>query len=246
MRPRRRHLNSGLFVLILASSDAVMWDGAKGVFAGDRAMTPQSFELPQPLWIFGYASLVWRPETGWETFERKTGVCEGWCRLFAQRSTDHRGTPEKPGLVCTMLPEETVRALDLPPDATPELRTRGTCYRVPDDQAAAVLAVLDFREKGGYTRQVARVVLDDVSDNGGASHVIEALVYSATADNPNFSPELASTAPEALAKAAAIIATSTGPSGANTEYLFKLADACPDDVYLQALSLRVRGLLSSQ
>lgn len=224
-------------LLLLRGARCVMWDASKGVFAGDRAMTPQSFELPRPLWIFGYASLVWRPETGWESFERRTGVCEGWCRLFAQRSTDHRGTPEAPGLVCTMLPEATVESLDLAPDATPPLRTRGTCYRVPDDQAAAVLAVLDFREKGGYTRQVVRVALDD--DTG---HV-DALVYSATAENPNFCPDLASVAPAALDRAAAIIATSVGPSGKNTEYLFELADACPDDAYLHALSRRVRRLL---
>lgn len=39
----------------------------------------------------------------------------------------------------------------------PPSRTHGMVYRVPDDKAEAVLAGLDFRERGGYTRAVVDV-----------------------------------------------------------------------------------------
>lgn len=193
------------------------WDAAKGVFVGDRAAS--TVEVPSPLWIFGYASLVWRPEPSWEGFETRRGHVHGWSRWFAQRSMDHRGTPDSPGLVCTMLPDATGSTL-------------GTVYLVPDERVDDVLASLDFREKGGYSRDIVPVRLDDGS-------VVQALVYSATAENPNFVKDFVSTDPAALDAAAAIIASSTGPSGPNDEYLLRLADVCPDDVYLQALKARV-------
>lgn len=40
-------------------------------------------------------------------------------------------------------------------------RTRGVAYRVPDEEAEAVLADLDFREKGGYTRAVVDIFRAD-------------------------------------------------------------------------------------
>ena len=47
----------------------------------------------------------------------------------------------------------------------------GVAYRVPDDDAERVLAELDFREKGGYSRRVVdvtRVGGDDASEGRGA------------------------------------------------------------------------------
>ena len=54
---------------------------------------------PSPLWIFGYGSLCWKPEFPHD--EQIVGRITGWTRRFAQRSADHRGTPEAPGLVAT-------------------------------------------------------------------------------------------------------------------------------------------------
>lgn len=39
----------------------------------------------------------------------------------------------------------------------PPSRTHGVAYLVPDDKAEQVLAGLDFREKGGYTRATVDV-----------------------------------------------------------------------------------------
>jgi cation transport regulator ChaC len=83
-----------------------------------------------------------------------------------------------------------------------------------------------------YTRALARVSLVD-----GRS--VDALVYSATRENPHFVPELAKDTEDALEAAASIIAVSSGPSGENAPYLSMLADAIPDDAYLAALNAKV-------
>jgi cation transport protein ChaC len=52
-------------------------------------------------WIFGYASLIWRPE--FESAEDRDGVVYGWHRALAMRSRVNRGTPECPGLVFALV-----------------------------------------------------------------------------------------------------------------------------------------------
>lgn len=206
------------------------WDAARGVFVGDRAAADVA--IPSPLWIFGYGSLVWKPEPGWEGYERADGVVSGWGRYFSQKSMDHRGTPASPGLVCSMIPDAALEALGCRAAGDPPSRTRGSLYRVPDGDAEAVLADLDFREKGGYSRALA------TADVGGRP--VAALVYSANEANPNFVRDLASHGDDAVARAAAVIATAAGPSGRNDEYVLRLCDAIPDDDYLRRLGAAVR------
>jgi cation transport protein ChaC len=52
-------------------------------------------------WIFGYASLIWRPE--FESIEDRSAVVYGWHRALAMRSRVNRGTPECPGLVFALV-----------------------------------------------------------------------------------------------------------------------------------------------
>ena len=54
------------------------------------------------VWIFGYASLIWRPE--FEAAEERPAKVHGWHRALAMRSRINRGTPECPGLVFALIP----------------------------------------------------------------------------------------------------------------------------------------------
>jgi cation transport protein ChaC len=53
------------------------------------------------LWIFAYASLIWRPE--FEVKEQHLTKVQGWHRALKMWSRLNRGTPECPGLVFALL-----------------------------------------------------------------------------------------------------------------------------------------------
>jgi glutathione-specific gamma-glutamylcyclotransferase len=63
-----------------------------------RSQWPASGER----WIFGYASLIWRPE--FEAAEARPALLRGWHRALRMRSRVNRGTAQQPGLVFTLLP----------------------------------------------------------------------------------------------------------------------------------------------
>ena len=81
------------------------------------------------LWIFGYASLIWRPE--FEAAEHRTALVHGWHRALRMRSRINRGTPQQPGLVFALLPGGACR---------------GVVYRLPRERADAELERLWARE----------------------------------------------------------------------------------------------------
>jgi len=149
----------------------------------------------EAIWLFGYGSLIWKADFPYR--ERRPAHIHGWVRRFWQGSHDHRGTPEAPGRVVTLVRQ-------------PGAICHGMAYRI----APEVLAPLDVREKNGYLREVARLHFDDAEGENA-----EGLVYLAGADNAAFLGD----AP--LDAIAAQIATAHGPSGANRDYLLNLADA---------------------
>jgi cation transport protein ChaC len=61
------------------------------------------------LWVFGYASLIWRPE--FDAAEHRTALVRGWHRALRMRSRINRGTPQQPGLVFALLPGGACRGV---------------------------------------------------------------------------------------------------------------------------------------
>lgn len=149
-------------------------------------------------WVFGYGSLVWRP--AFDHVDRVEGFIEGFTRRFWQASPDHRGVPEAPGRVVTLLPE-------------PGARCHGVAYRLPRSRAKEILAALDHREQNGYARHRVRVHAAEGRTIDGA------IVWIATSDNPSF------VGPLSVPAIAAVVRTAVGPSGSNREYVQRLAEA---------------------
>ena len=63
----------------------------------------------EDLWVFGYASLIWRPE--FDAAEQRPGAVHGWHRALQMRSRVNRGTPECPGLVFALVPGGSCRGM---------------------------------------------------------------------------------------------------------------------------------------
>ena len=169
-------------------------------------------------WVFGYGSLLWRPEFLYE--EAAPAWLEGYARRFWQKSPDHRGTPDAPGRVVTLV-------------ESPASRVWGVAFRVAREQADEVFARLDYREKEGYER--VEVELHPVD---AARETIRGVVYIAGARNPYFTGD----APlEAIAER---VVRAKGPSGANREYVIELArvlrDNGVDEPHVFALERLVR------
>ena len=145
-------------------------------------------------WVFGYGSLIYKVDFPY--LRREVASVTGWQRRFWQGSHDHRGTPEAPGRVVTLVPAAGAVC-------------RGVAYLVEH----AVFEHLDHREKNGYRRHAVSMEL--------AAHgtSVTGVLYVADEDNHAY---LGPAGPEELA---AHIAAATGPSGSNRDYLLQLAAA---------------------
>lgn len=162
----------------------------------NRRMT--RFDGHESFWLFGYGSLIWKAD--FPFLERRPARIRGWVRRFWQGSHDHRGTPEAPGRVVTLIRE-------------PGAVCHGMAYRITPE----TLAPLDVREKNGYLREVTRLHFSE-ADRAGVDSA-EGLLYVATEENAAFLGE----AP--LEVMAEQIARAKGPSGPNRDYLVNLACA---------------------
>ncbi len=158
-----------------------------------------SWLLTENRWVFGYGSLVWRPAFSY--LQRLPGFISGWARRYWQGSTDHRGVPEAPGRVVTLIP-------------APRHQCWGVAYRVAPDAWERVIQTLDHRERGGFDRKDVAVGFRDPDQPA-----VRALVYVATERNPNY------LGPAMDSEIAAQIRGARGPSGTNVEYALELAAA---------------------
>ncbi|OAD79407.1 hypothetical protein PHYBLDRAFT_176656 [Phycomyces blakesleeanus NRRL 1555(-)] len=95
------------------------------------------------IWVFGYGSLIWKPPPQYES--RIVGYIKGYVRRFWQHSEDHRGTPEKPGRVVTLLPYEQWK--NSGDEHGHDGITWGVVFKIPSDDVETTRAYLDHREK---------------------------------------------------------------------------------------------------
>jgi len=188
------------------------------------------FDGHHSVWLFGYGSLIYKADFPY--LQRRPASIANWTRRFWQGSHDHRGTPEAPGRVVTIIEEAGAVC-------------HGMAYLVTPE----VFAHLDHREKNGYLRLATTITFDDGDGDGdgdgsgkdaggqdgdnrhddggsggsdgsdGSDAGVLGLVYIATPDNAAFLGEASEH------EIARHIARSIGPSGPNSDYLNHLAHA---------------------
>lgn len=122
---------------------------------------------PGELWLFGYASLIWRP--GFTPAECHATRVHGWHRALAMWSRVNRGTPEVPGLVFALLPGGSCQ---------------GVLYRVARHQAEAVFDEL-------WAREMPSAVYDPRWLACPSPHgPVRALAFTLARDSPSHTGEL--------------------------------------------------------
>lgn len=149
------------------------------------------------LWVFGYGSIIWRPDFAYAA--SYWAVADGWSRRFWQGSHDHRGTVDKPGRVLTLVPDSAEHCV-------------GCVFGVAAAGVDQVLNELDEREKNGYARQRLQVRTRERGE-------LEALTYIASPGNEAWLGEASDQA------IAAQINRAHGPSGPNRDYVLALDEA---------------------
>ncbi|KAJ2959283.1 hypothetical protein NQZ79_g5190 [Umbelopsis isabellina] len=182
------------------------------------------------IWVFGYGSLIWKPPIAYE--DKVVGYVKNY------HSTDHRGTPEAPGRVVTLIPHEEWKTMNDYHEHKDDDVCWGVAFKIAGTDVETTKAYLDHREKAFSALNVKSTLF--LSSTGYTS---QALVYIATTDNEAY----VGNAP--LDDIAKQIAVSHGPSGANAEYLLNLAEALREiapeshDEHLFELEHKVKEIL---
>jgi cation transport protein ChaC len=182
-------------------------------------MNPDFDHSSEDLWVFAYGSLIWRP--GFDFVERVPAHTIGLHRSLCVYSFDHRGTPERPGLVL---------GLDFGGAC------RGIAYRVAAKRRKATLDYLREREQTtAVYREVVRVVWLD----GEPQRRVEGLCYVVDRGHPQYAGRLSHERQLHLVRQA------HGRSGNNRDYVVETVRALERlnilDHELQVLAERLAG-----
>jgi glutathione-specific gamma-glutamylcyclotransferase len=183
-------------------------------------MDPTLGQATEDLWVFGYGSLIWRP--GFEFAERVPAHIVGMRRSLCVYSFDHRGTPERPGLVL---------GLDFGGAC------RGIAYRVTANKRAPTIAYLREREQ---TTAVYRELVRSIWLAGNPERRVDALCYVVDRGHPQYAAGLNHD------KQLHIVRQAHGRSGPNRDYVLETAKALEAlnivDHELQVLAERLGGV----
>ena len=167
------------------------------------------------LWVFGYASLMWRP--GFVYAEKARARLSGYHRSLCIRSFEHRGTPERPGLVM---------GLDRGGACV------GLAFRIEAGHREDVLAYLRARElvTHVYRERVSPVSLED-------GRRVHAVAYVADRAHRQYAGRLS------LDEAVGHVRGAVGNAGPNEDYVINtaahLAELGIEDPWLAALAERL-------
>jgi cation transport protein ChaC len=182
-------------------------------------MDPSFDQAAEDLWVFGYGSLIWRP--GFAFIERVPAHIIGLHRSLCIYSFDHRGTPERPGLVL---------GLDFGGAC------RGIAYRVAARHRAATLAYLREREQ---TTAVYRELTRLAWLAGTPERRVEALCYAVDRGHPQYAGRLTHE------RQLHIVRQAHGRSGNNRDYVVETVKALEVlgivDHDLHVLAERLKG-----
>jgi cation transport protein ChaC len=148
------------------------------------------------LWVFGYASLIWRPE--FDAAEHRPALVRGWHRALRMRSRVNRGTPERPGLVYALMSGGMCR---------------GMVYRIPRERGRDELDRLWLREMptGVYDPRWLRCQT--------AQGTVMALAFTLSRRSPNYTGRIDD--PALLD----ILRHAHGRYGSTLDYLVRTAEA---------------------
>lgn len=145
----------------------------------------------EDFWVFGYGSLMWRPD--FPFVERRRARLRGYHRALCILSHVHRGTPERPGLVL---------GLDRGGSC------QGVAFRVAPDEWDPVIRYLRAREQATsvYLERLLPVVLED-------GRRVRAIAYVVDRDHPQYAGRM----PED--DVIRIVRQGIGRSGRNPDYV---------------------------
>src|ERR1700675_4322392 len=163
------------------------------------AKIPPEAESKGDLWVFGYGSLMWRP--GFDFIEQVPARLIGEHRALCVYSFDHRGTPEKPGLV-----------LGLDRGGA----CRGIAFRVAAGLRNHTIEYLRGREQ---TTNVYREVMRSVWLDNEARGRVSALAYVVDRGHVQYAGRLT------LAEQLHYVRQGHGRSGANRDYVLATVKA---------------------
>jgi len=147
------------------------------------------------LWVFGYGSLIWRPE--FDFVERLPARVHGWHRALKMWSRINRGTPERPGLVFGLLSGGCCR---------------GMVFRIPRHDGAATLNRL-------WSREMVTAVYDPrwlLADTPQGP--VRALAFTLSRKSPSHTGELSEE------QYRAIFAEASGIYGTTRDYAHRTLD----------------------
>ena len=157
----------------------------------NRAAATRHLKAGEPVWVFGYGSLMWNPAIHVAATER--AQIHGYHRSFCLNLVFGRGAPDNPGLMLG-------------------LDSGGSCvglvHKIAAEHVESELEILWMREMIGMGYQPKWL---NAKCDGGMREV---LTFVANKENERY------IGPQPLAEAAARIARSEGILGKNRDYLY--------------------------